>query len=310
MILYLCFVYLRIKKINPNCIHSLLWSANVLGCLIAKILKIPIVCALHLATNNETKGTNTMFRNIIDSVIFKLPTKVIAVSNSMIKDIYKNNKNLIALNKLQVITNSIDVNYVHELARKTNFTKELLAIEQDCFVIGSVGRFIERKNHKLLIEAFALFCNQYINTKLILIGYGPLEMFLKDFCMKLGIKDKVLFIEDQAYKYYQIFDCFVLTSHNESFGLVTLEAMSFGLPCIVATENNQHDIITNGINGILINTNRANILSGKIKEVYLNYNVYKKTIGKNAQLCVQQGFNSKVMSKKYCQVFEQISYEN
>lgn len=294
-----------IKKISPDCIHASLWSANVLGSLIAKLFKIPIACVLHLATNFESTGTNSKFRTTIDKTILPLSNKIIAVSDGMVEDL-KNSSSWLPFNKLVVIRNGIDVFNIEQQSKKSNFKRSDFGIKDEAFVIGTVGRFIPRKNQKLLIEAFALFNFEHNNSQLVLVGYGPCEQELKNLVVKLGLENKVIFIKtENSYGIYPILNCFVLTSNNESFGLVTLEAMVFGLPIIVTHYEPKHEIVTNGVDGFVIPQSNCMQLYNKLKELYSNPNECLR-LGQNARQTVLKTFDLSVTVKKYSKLFEQL----
>ena len=306
--IFLFRLFKLIRKIKPDCIHSSLWSANVLGIIIARLIKVPIACALHLATNFESTGTNSFFRTSIDKIILPLANRIIAVSNDMVNDL--KNLNWFPFNKLQVISNGIDINYIKQQAQISSYNRSTYKIKDDCFVIGTVGRFIPRKNQQLLIESFALLSKTCANIHLFLIGYGPLEDQLKLKVNALNIGDKVTFLKtDQAYGFYPLFDCFVLTSDNESFGLVTLEAMVFSLPCVVTNYNLNHQIITNGVDGYVVKPGESVSLYNKLKELYNNRNTCAD-LGLKAEQKVLSSFNLNVTVSNYSQLFEKLILEN
>ena len=63
-----------IQTLKPNLIHSSLWSANIIGRLLSKLFKIPIVCDLH----NDI-SFNGFFRNFLEKKTYKIPAELIAV---------------------------------------------------------------------------------------------------------------------------------------------------------------------------------------------------------------------------------------
>ncbi len=100
------------------------------------------------------------------------------------------------------------------------------------FKIINVGTLYAPKNQKLLLETLTQLNDETV--RLTLLGQGPGEKDLKDFTAKSGIsklvdfKGRVNNVKDHLLES----DCFVLSSNNEGFPNVLLEAMSVGIPAI------------------------------------------------------------------------------
>src|SRR5699024_2024023 len=97
----------------------------------------------------------------------------------------------------------------------------------------SAGRLVEQKDYKTLLKAFQLI-SQRINSRLVILGKGPLENELKLLAKELDIQKKVSFLGFQSnpYKYMKKANVFILSSKWEGFGHVIVEAMAVGTPVI------------------------------------------------------------------------------
>ncbi|GHV39962.1 glycosyl transferase family 1 [Clostridia bacterium] len=104
------------------------------------------------------------------------------------------------------------------------------------FVVGHVGRFVEVKNHKFLIEIFAEIRKLYENVVLLLIGDGPLVNEIKQYADNHNISDYVIFLgaTKEVSKFLQGVDVFVFPSICEGLGNVVIEAQAAGLKTIVS----------------------------------------------------------------------------
>jgi glycosyltransferase involved in cell wall biosynthesis len=110
-----------------------------------------------------------------------------------------------------------------------------LGVPLGVYCYGVIARLVSKKNHKLLITAFASLND---NSVLAVVGEGELMESLKDQAKKLGVGDRVIFsgAKEEARELMKAFDCFVLpSSAQEAFGLVLLEAMAASIP-IVCTD--------------------------------------------------------------------------
>jgi len=100
-------------------------------------------------------------------------------------------------------------------------------------ILLAVGRLVYYKGFEYLIEAM-----RNIDARLLIVGDGPLRGALERRIVECGVSDRVEMLgevqNDELAPYYLASDVFVLPSiaRSEAFGIVQLEAMSFGLPVV------------------------------------------------------------------------------
>lgn len=123
--------------------------------------------------------------------------------------------------------------------------------------ILSVGNLIALKGHDDTIKAFSKLVNSGItDIRLKIAGRGPLETELKELAEKLGISKYVDFLGYVPYE--RIAELmrnailFCLPSWYEALGCVYLEAMASGIPAIGCYGNGIDEIITDGVDGFLV----------------------------------------------------------
>lgn len=155
------------------------------------------------------------------------------------------------------------------------------------FNILTVGRLVKVKNIGLQIEALADVVKIFPDTRLVIVGDGPEKENLQKIAKKFKVEDKVEFAGrvdngrvkgpdlpmgraapffakggvDPAMRrrfnlgeYYRKADLFVLTSNDEGWGMVIIEAMAAGVPVIMTAVGCAGEIVKNGKNGIVIPT--------------------------------------------------------
>lgn len=120
-----------------------------------------------------------------------------------------------------------------EKKRKEIRTK--LGIE-DKFVIGTVGRFNDQKNHPYLLKVFEEVAREKIDAYLLLVGDGPNLEKVQEQINAHPYKDRIMYYgtTNHVEYIYDAIDVFVLPSKYEGLGIVFLEAQINGLPCVTS----------------------------------------------------------------------------
>ena len=119
-------------------------------------------------------------------------------------------------------------------------------------IILSVGRLVADKRFDRLIRALGELEDK--NARLIILGEGPERDSLQELAQRLGLAARVDMPGYQADTgpWYAKADCFALASKMESFGLVLVEALAYGLPVICNDSGGPREVLDNGRYGVLL----------------------------------------------------------
>ncbi|MGP4906600.1 glycosyltransferase family 4 protein [Psychrobacter faecalis] len=143
----------------------------------------------------------------------------------------------------------------------------------------AIGRLTYQKGFDLLIDAWALVCETNFDWTLRIVGSGEDEENLKKQAQSLGIENRIDFVSatKNVEQYFKTSSLYCLSSRFEGFGLVMIEAQSFGLPIVAFNcDVGPADIITNEVNGFLCAVEDISSLSEKILEfIILDKEVYR-----------------------------------
>lgn len=154
------------------------------------------------------------------------------------------------------------------------------------------GRLIESKGVQDLIQAMHLIKDNIGEWHLDIVGSGPYKRELESLANKL-IPDKFSFIEftSEIEEYYKKSDLCVFPSREfEGLMNVVIESMLFGCPVITTSGNGNEEIITDSIDGYIVEPRNVELLSNKIMSVILNKdNLYK--ISANAREKIEHNFS-------------------
>lgn len=144
----------------------------------------------------------------------------------------------------------------------------------------SVGRLDKIKGFDDLIDIFNLFQETHPDWILHIVGDGPEKQNLQNKTNELHLENKIFLcgtkLSDELEKEYLNSSIYLMTSFSESFGLVLVEAASFGLP-LIAFDSAQgaREIIENNKNGFLIPNRDKKQFAKKIDEIINNFEKQK-----------------------------------
>lgn len=143
--------------------------------------------------------------------------------------------------------------------------------------IISVGRLSKEKGYLDLIDVYKLVNQVYPDWKLNIIGDGIEKEKIEQKVEKYHLKDSVILhgYQDKEYinKLLKKSSIYVMCSHTESFGIVLLEAFSFGVPCVAFdSAKGANEIISNNWDGYLIKDRNKENMAKKICELISNQN--------------------------------------
>lgn len=291
-------LFRMIKKLRPDLIHSLLWSANVTSRVVAWLLSVPHVCVYH--NNIDQDGR---VRNLLDGMTRRFSSLLVAVSDEVAQSIRRTDWGVSDKTMLVIIRNGIDAQATRQKGLEQSVTRASLGLGEDHFIVGSVGRFCPVKNYPLLLESFTMLSASESKVRLILVGTGPDEQRLRDRALALGIADKTRFIVDQAaYGYFPLFDCFVQSSDKEGISMALLEAMSNGVVCAVTNIGQVHSVLTHQKNGLVVKAGDAKILATVVGELARDRERVAR-LGQAGQKTVNRTFDLKHMVAAYRKMF-------
>ena len=142
------------------------------------------------------------------------------------------------------------------------------------FSITYIGRLVEVKGVQNLIQAVALLKDRGIECRVNICGEGDYRSTLEALSKSCNVEDRVRFHgtqRDKA-KFFKDTDIFVYPSIcEEVFGISIIEALSYGIPCVVNCVGGIPEIITDGYNGAIAAEKTAKALSDAIERIAKMY---------------------------------------
>lgn len=291
-----------IKRENLDLLHVHYAIPHAVCAILAKQMSgtnIKIVTTLH-GTDITVLGYDL---TMTDAIRFGIEQSdaVTAVSNSLIEQTY----DLIhPKKKIVPVYNFIDER-VYKKINASNL-KEEFGIKQDEKVVIHVSNFRAVKRVPDVVKAFS-FIQEQIDAKLLLIGDGPEMTVVSKLVEKLNLRDKVLFLgkQDNVEELYSISDLMLLLSEKESFGLVALEAMACGVPCIGTNIGGLPEVIIDGETGFICELGNIQEIAKKALYILKNPSIHSQ-FSEQSMMMVKERFRAELIVQQYEDLYNEI----
>lgn len=262
-------IYLELKKIAPDIVHCHSSKAGVLGRIASKIIGVKQIYYTPHAYYFQNPDIPRFKKNvyiIIEAFLSRyFTTKTINVSNGE-KEIaikYKLDKS----DKFCAIYNGIELKSGNGIKKSKDLKRELEIKEND-IIVGVVARLNKQKDPTTFVEIASEVSKQYSNIKFIYVGDGELYDEVKEKINSKKIKNITLtgFRKDTD-DILEIFDIFLTTALYEGMPYSLIEALRSQLPIIATDTIGNNEVVSNGLNGYLIEV--RNVYEGVEKIVKL-----------------------------------------
>jgi glycosyltransferase involved in cell wall biosynthesis len=149
-------------------------------------------------------------------------------------------------------------------------------------VISSVGRLTPWKGFRTLIDVVAVRKSRGENITLVIGGDGPDRQSLERYAQEKGVESEVRFVgaltRDAMAAVIYASDIFILNTAYEGLSHQLLEVMDIGTPIITTNIGGNPELITNGIEGILVPVNDKLAIDAAITQIQSDTEMVKAMI--------------------------------
>jgi glycogen(starch) synthase len=150
--------------------------------------------------------------------------------------------------RVAVIPNGVDPSELQPSGDLEALRREFAAPHEKLVLL--VGRLVYEKGFQLALDALPSVLERVPGVRFLVAGSGTHEHELKAQAARLGLSEHGTFLgwigDDVLHSLYRIADLCVVPSIYEPFGLVALEAMASGCPCIVADTGGLREVVPVG----------------------------------------------------------------
>lgn len=246
-----------IQNIRPNIVHCHSSKAGVVGRIAAKIKGVKKVfytphAYSFLAPEFSNKKKRVFV--LIEKMLSRYATsKTFVVSEGELEAAIANNLN--KKDKFEVIYNGLP----EITLPPKNVIKEMLDLEEDTVVIGNNARLSEQKNPLLFLEIAKTVIETSPKYHFVWVGDGVLRSKVEKFIEDNSLNDNIHLLGDRFDAEFIVvgYDLFLITSLYEGLPYALIEAMRAGVPILATNVVGNREVVTEGINGHLIDKSRS-----------------------------------------------------
>lgn len=257
---------------------------------------LKIVTTLH-GTDITVLGYD---QSLADMIRFGIESsdQVTAVSNALVNqthDLLRPDK------KIETVYNFIDDRVYYK--KDAMHLKKEYKIGEDEKVIIHVSNFRKVKRVQDVVYAFQKI-HRKVKSKLLLVGDGPEMTYVNRLVRELGLVEHVLFLgkQDSLEELYSISDLILLLSEKESFGLVLLEAMACGVPCIGTNAGGIPEVILEGETGYICDVGDIETIAIRAIQILSDQDIHTR-MAESATILAKERFHSDKIVSQYESIY-------
>jgi glycosyltransferase involved in cell wall biosynthesis len=286
-------------------IQSHLLGANLYSSAVARLLGIPAVATFHGMVDIavDDRWARAKLRLIQANV-----SHLVFVSHALRAHFQKHfgSADGNRADRSVVIANGIDPDQFRPEPNRD--LRAELGVSSDVLLVGAVGNVRRAKGYDDLLRVAAALRDECPNVRFVVAGQRtePLYGRLLEQRRALGIDDRVTFVgfRDDTASFLNGVDLYLSTSTSEGFSLTTIQAMACGVPAIATRSGGPEEIITDGLDGVLVPVSDPKEAAGAIARLASDV-AARRQLGGAGRRTVLQRFTKKAMIGAYAAIYEE-----
>ena len=297
------------KRLRFDVVHGHDWLVAGAAAALATRLRCPYVTTIHATEYGRHQGWvdkhPQSYIHGIETWMAGRADRVITCSHYMrghVADVFA-----IGEERVTVIPNGIDCADLHPVADLASLRLKFAAPEERLVLL--VGRLVYEKGFQLALDAMPQLIRRAGRVRFLVAGSGTHEAELRKQARKLGLMEHGTFMgwigDDVLHSLYRIADLCVVPSIYEPFGLVALEAMASGCPCIVADTGGLREVVPNADVGLRFRSRNPRSLATMMRRV-LDDDALRERLVAEASVHVLR-FDWNDVARRTAQVYAELS---
>lgn len=295
------FVNRMIKDHNIDLLHTHDARSDVIGLLVSKINRIPIITFAHGWLNWTHLFSKERLYAWLEYLAVSFSNKIVVASRSMEHDLLTKG---IPQKKIHCIPHGIDIQKFNPAMTNNHIRKEF-NIPDEAPLIATVGRFHPWKGQRYFIEAAKIVSEKFPESRFLIVGdaafngHAKYKQELLELIGALNLEEKIILSgsRQDIPEIMSDMDLFVLPSLREPFGIVLLEAQACGKPVIATSVGGIPEVMKDGDTGILVEPGDSEELARAILSLLSNREKMR-TMGSAGRKMIMDLYSKSSMVKK------------
>lgn len=287
------------RRHQIDIIHTHLGDADVIGRVVGRFLRVPVVSTLH----NEPRDYN---RQRVDRRwLTRLTTRflaphLIAVSQR-IRTMFVEEWN-VPQERITMVYNAVPMDVYATIPEPSAQTR----VGTDP-VITNIGRLSPQKAQHDLLEAAKLVLEQRPDARFMIVGQGRLEQALKEQAQSLGIADRITFagLRLDIPAVLEQSDIFVLSSLWEGLPLTAVEAMAAARPVVLTDVGGNRELVESGVQGLIVPPSDVPALAEALLKL-LNDALLRDAMGQAGRARVHHDFSIDTFAAQHEALYQKL----
>ena len=300
-----------LQNIDPDVIHVHAHGSLLLGPVIYKILlnkEVKIIFTFHTQPHTTffLTGKSARERGAIRQIFFNYLLRhcdtTTYVSKSLMESLRKTGVKIV---NPVVISNGVVAKTVNsEDIINFKLKHNLENLYPILCMVANLAWDWKVKGIMILIQSFKEILTYYPKARLLIVGDGQYRKILEDYTEKEGLRNQVIFTGNMDNPFIALFVCDVYChiSLNEALPIAPLEAMVSGKPVIASNDGGLPEIITDGLNGILVDSN-PNSVAEAILTLVEKPN-FMRNLSENAIITAKTKFSWEKIAREYIKLYK------
>lgn len=229
---------IRRERIDLIHLHSRR-GADLLGGIAGRLAGLPVVLSRRVDHRDRAV-----------SLKYRLYDRVITISEGIRRVLLEQG---VPASKLVLVHSAVDTRRYRPGGNRTWLQREFGLAAKDR-TVGMIAQFIERKGHKVLLDAIPAILARHPNTRFLLFGQGPLSRQIDAEVHHRGLAARVQQVgfRDDLERIIPVLDLVVHPAYREGLGVSLLQAAACAIPIVASRTGGIPEIVHHGNNGLLV----------------------------------------------------------